>query len=233
MKVIVAGAGEAGTYLADLLYKAKKNIIILDTNKERLNYIDSHYDFLTHQGSATSIFDLNSIGIAQTDLFIALTHIEEVNITAGILAKKMGAKKVITRIDNREYLELENVDFFKELGIDSLIYPEILASDEIVNLLSKVGVSKSYSFENGKLFLFAIKIKENAPILYKTLQEVTKESGDFEFRAVAITRDQKTIIPKGFNAFHEGDMFYVICKPEAVNKLMTLSAKKTLKLKIL
>jgi len=229
MKVIVAGAGEAGTYLADLLYKAKKNIIILDTNKERLNYIDSHYDFLTHQGSATSIFDLNSIGIAQTDLFIALTHIEEVNITAGILAKKMGAKKVITRIDNREYLELENVDFFKELGIDSLIYPEILASDEIVNLLSKVGVSKSYSFENGKLFLFAIKIKENAPILYKTLQEVTKESGDFEFRAVAITRDQKTIIPKGFNAFHEGDMFYVICKPEAVNKLMTLSGKKDFK----
>jgi trk system potassium uptake protein TrkA len=229
MKVIIAGAGEAGTYLANLLYHAKKDIIILDMDKDRLSYIDSHYDFLTQHGSATSIQDLLNIGIADTDLFIALTQIEEVNITAGILAKKLGAKKVISRIDNREYLEEENVEFFKELGIDSLIYPEILASDEIVHLLSQVGASKSYSFENGKLFLFAIKIKKDAPILFKTLQEVTKEAGDFEFRAVAITRDHKTIIPKGFNAFHEGDMFYVICKPEAVHKLMSLSGKKDFK----
>ncbi len=229
MKVIIAGAGEAGIYLANLLYKAKRDIIIIDLNKERLEYIDSHYDFLTRHGSATSINDLKNIGIAKTDLFIALTQSEEINLTATILAKKLGAKKVIARIDNREYLEENNEIFFKELGIDSLIYPEILASDEIVSLLNRVGASKTFSFADGNLILVAIKIKEGAPILYKTLQEVTKEAGEFEFRAVAITRDHKTIIPKGFNAFHAGDMVYVICKKEGINKLMQLSGKKHFK----
>ncbi|MCD4795465.1 MAG: Trk system potassium transporter TrkA [Bacteroidales bacterium] len=229
MKAIIAGAGEAGIYLANLLYKAKRDITIIDLNKERLEYIDSHYDFLTRHGSATSIKDLINIGIAKTDLFIALTQSEEVNLTATILAKKLGAKKVIARIDNKEYLEKNNEIFFKELGIDSMIYPEILASDEIISLLSRVGASKTFSFADGKLFLFAIKINENAPILFKTLQEVTKETGEFDFRAVAVTRDHKTIIPKGFHAFHAGDMFYVVCKKESINKLMQLSGKKHFK----
>ena len=129
MKVIIAGAGETGIYLANILYKAKKDIVIIDLNKECLGYIDSHYDFLTRHGSATSIKALINIGIAKTDLFIALTQSEEVNITAAVLAKKLGAKKVIARIDNKEYLENDNVTFFNELGLDSLIYPEILASE--------------------------------------------------------------------------------------------------------
>jgi len=229
MKVIIAGAGEAGTHLAGLLYKAKKDIVILDMNTERLEYLDSHYDFLTQKGSATSINDLKKAGIPDADLYIALTQAEETNITSCILAKKLGAKKVIARIDNIEYLEGENEKFFKELGIDSLIYPEILASKEILNLLNSTGASKTFSFAKGKLQLFVITIKKDAPIIYKTLQEVTKEAGDLNFRAVAITRNDKTIIPKGFNAFHEGDKFYVICKEEGIEKLMKLAGKKHFK----
>ncbi|MCF6365602.1 MAG: Trk system potassium transporter TrkA [Bacteroidales bacterium] len=229
MKVIIAGAGEAGTHLASLLYKAKKDIVILDTDNERLEYLDSHYDFLTQKGSATSINDLKKAGIPDADLYIALTQAEETNITSCILAKKLGAKKVIARVDNIEYLEGENEEFFKELGIDSLIYPEILASKEILNLLNSTGANKTFSFAKGKLQLFVITIKKDAPIIYKTLQEVTKEAGDLNFRAVAITRKDKTIIPKGFNAFHEGDKFYVICKEEGIEKLMKLSGKKHFK----
>jgi len=229
MKVIIAGAGEAGTHLASLLYKAKKDIIILDSDKERLEYLDSHFDFLTQKGSATSINDLKKTGIEKVDLFIAITHNEETNITSGILAKKLGAKKVIVRIDNKEYLEDNNEHFFKELGIDSLIYPEILASEEVVSLINRTGVSKSYTFANGEMLLFAIRINKNAPILLKTLHEITLETKGLDFRAVAITRNHKTIIPKGFNAFHEGDLFYVICTKNGVDKLMELSGKKRYK----
>ncbi len=226
MKVIIAGAGETGTYLAQLLYKANKNIIIIDKNKDLLEYIDSHYDFLTKYGSSTSINDLNSIGINNADLFIALTQTEEANITSCILAKKLGAKKVIARIDNSEYLENDNERFFKELGIDSLIYPEILASEEIMNLINRTGASKTFTFAEGKLQLLAIKIKKDAPVLLKTLHEVTLEAGDLDFRAVAITRKNETIIPKGFNAFQEDDLFYVICNEQGIGKLMELSGKK-------
>ncbi len=229
MKVIIAGAGEAGTHLANLLYKAKKDIIILDMDKERLEYLDSHHDFLTQKGSATSINDLLRVGIVKADLFIALTQAEETNITSCILAKKLGAKKVIARIDNIEYLEGNNEKIFKELGIDSLIYPEILASEEIINLLSRTGASKTFNFADGKLQLIVITIKKDAPILFKTLQEVTKEAGDLNFRAVAIMRDDETIIPKGFHAFHEGDKFYVISKKKSIEKLLELSGKKHFK----
>ncbi len=229
MKVIIAGAGESGTHLAGLLYRAKKDIVILDNNKKRLEYLDAHFDFLTQEGSATSIKDLKKTGIENADLFIAITHEEEINITSGILAKKLGAKKVIVRIDNKEYLEKDNEKFFNELGIDSLIYPEILASDEIIRLLNRTGASKTFTFANGKLQLFAIKIDKDAPIIFKTLQEVTKLAGDMDFRAVAITRDDETIIPKGFNAFHEGDLFYVISNTKGIEKLMILSGKKHFK----
>lgn len=229
MKVIIAGAGEAGTHLAQLLYKAKKDIVILDMDTERLEYLDSHYDFLTQKGSATSINDLLRVGIKKADLFIALTQAEETNITSCILAKKLGAEKVIARIDNIEYLEGNNERIFKELGIDSLIYPEILASEEVLNLLSRTGASKTFSFANGELQLIVITIRKDAPILFKTLQEVTKEAGDLNFRAVAIMRDNETIIPKGFHAFHEGDKFYVISKKDSIEKLLELSGKKHFK----
>jgi trk system potassium uptake protein TrkA len=229
MKIIIAGAGETGTYLAEMLYKEDEDIIILDLDKERLEYIDAHYDFLTQYGSVTSIKDLKSVNVHKADLFIALTQSEEVNLVASTLAKKLGAKKVISRIDNKEYLENGNDKFFKALGIDSLIYPEIIASMEVMELINRVGASKTYSFAEGKLFLFAIKIKDNAPVLHKTLQEATTMAGDYEFRAVAITRNGETIIPKGPDVFNTGDLFYVICKPDGVDKLMQLSGKKHFK----
>jgi len=226
MKVIIAGAGEAGDSSCWSFIQGKKNIVILDSDKESLEYLDSHYDFLTQRGSATSINDLQKVGIKNSELFIAITHNEETNITSVILAKKLGAKKVIIRIDNKEYLEDDNENFFKELGIDFLIYPEILASEEVVNLINRTGASKTYTFAEGKLLLFAIKISKDAPILFKTLHEITDELKELDFKAVAITREHKTIIPKGFNAFHEGDLFYVICKENSVKRLMELSGKK-------
>ncbi len=226
MKIVIAGAGESGTYLAKMLYKANKDIIIIDIDKDKLTYIDGHFDFLTIKGSATSIETLRKAQIDKTNLFIAITDKEETNIIAAILAKKLGARKVIAKVENREYLKAKNKCYFSDLGIDSLVYPEILASEEIVNLLNQTGATKTYEFANGKLSLFTIKLDSNAPILNKTLQEVTRESSEFEYRAVAITRDGKTIIPKGNDKFLKNDLVYVICSNRSVKKLMEYSGKK-------
>ncbi len=229
MKIIIAGAGEAGTYLSQLLYKADNNIVILDTNKAQLEYLDSHHDFLTLFGSATSIEDLKKAGVETAALFIALMPSEEVNILACTLAKRLGAKKVIARIDNKEYLENNNEQFFKDLGIDSLIYPEILASEEIVGLMERVGVNKSFSFAGGKLSLFALKIKSKSPVLNQSLSEITKNCKGFDFRAVAIHRKGKTLIPKGSDKLYHKDMLYVICKPEASSEAIRLAGRKQFK----
>lgn len=231
MKIIIAGAGNVGTYLAKMLSEGNHDIIVIDFDDKKLSNISSHFDLLTVNGSATSITVLKDAGIKKADLFIGVTEIEEVNITAGILCKRMGAKKVIVRINNREYLEPANRSFFLNLGIDSMIYPEILASREIINLVKQSGTAKTYDFSGGKLSLFALKIDDNAPITNKTLVQVTQEAGDFNFRAVAITRNSVTIIPRGEDRFLSGDTVYVITTQKGIDKLMRISGKENVAVK--
>ena len=85
----------------------------------------------------------------KTDLFIAVTHSEDTNITSAILAKRFGAIKTIARIDNLDYLEHSTTEFFKSLGIDSLIYPELIAAREVLGLLHETGQLNSWNFAAG------------------------------------------------------------------------------------
>ncbi len=105
MRIVIAGAGEVGTHLAKMLSNENHEIILIDSEESRLKPIDSSLDVLTHEGSATSVKILKDSLRKKTDLFIAVTHFEDTNITAAILAKRFGAIKTIARIDNLDYLE--------------------------------------------------------------------------------------------------------------------------------
>lgn len=232
MQVVISGAGSSGTYLAGMLYEAKKDIIVIDKSKERLDYIDSHFDFLTVSGSATSLKTLKQAGIENTNLYIAVTHSEETNIISAILAKQLGAKKVIARIDNREYLQEQNRAYFNDLGIDELIYPEILASEEVVSLLNQSGANKTYRFADGKLALFALRLSATAPIVGHKLRDITElTDSDFDFRVVAIIRNHQTLIPKGDDAFYKDDLIYAICNAGAEERILKYSGKEEFNIK--
>ena len=111
MRIIIAGAGEVGTHLAKMLSNENHEIILIDPEEDRLKPIDTSLDVMTFQGSATSVKLLKDSLKKKTDLFIAVTHSEDTNITASILAKKFGALKTIARIDNIDYLETSTLDF--------------------------------------------------------------------------------------------------------------------------
>ena len=123
MRIIIAGAGEVGIHLAKMLSNENHEIILIDAEEDRLKPVASSMDVLTYVGSATSINILQEVLQKKTDLFIAVTHWEDTNITSSILAKRLGAIKTIARIDNLDYLEHSTLEFFKSLGVDSLIYP--------------------------------------------------------------------------------------------------------------
>ncbi len=137
MKIIIAGAGDVGTHLAKMLSKENHTIILLDEQEEKIKALEANYDILSVTGSPTSLKDLREAQVPTADLFIAVTPIESTNITACMLATNLGAQKTLARIDNQEYLLPKNKEFFKSMGIDSLIYPEMLAAEEIVNNLKK------------------------------------------------------------------------------------------------
>lgn len=230
MKIIIAGAGEVGTHLAKMLSTENHDITVIDPDNDKLSFISSHFDIMTLQGTAASMELLDEAGINSCDLFIGVTPTEELNITSCIIAKKLGAKKTIARIDNQEYLFPKNQSFFEDLGIDSLVYPEQLAANEIANLLSQVGTTEIVDFSDGLLSLYVIKLDRNAPILDYTLTEAAKKDKAFNFRAVAIHRNKKTIIPRGSDTFMAGDLVHVITNKEGIENLMRYSGKENIEL---
>jgi trk system potassium uptake protein TrkA len=225
MKIVIAGAGAVGTHLAKMLSHQDHDIILIDSDEEKLREIDSHLDLMTIVGSCSSLKDLREASVKKADLFIAVTQSETTNITSTILAKKLGAIRTIARIDNQEYLIQENKEYLKSLGIDELIYPERLAAKEVIRYLSRSGTRQVYEFSDGKLLLYGIKISSKSVIMDKTMAEVAEMTGDLDFRAVAIKREESTIIPRGHNRFTRGDLVFVVSKPESIEKVMQLAGK--------
>jgi len=226
MRIVIAGAGEVGTHLAKMLSNEQHDIVIIDPEESRLKPIDSSLDVMTCLGSATSVNLLKDTLGKKTDLFIAVAHLEDTNITAAILAKRLGAVKTIARIDNREYLEHTTREFFKSLGIDSLIYPELIAAKEVLGLLHETGTTEFMEFSGGMLSLYVQKLEENAPIVNKKLRDVTRELKSTNYRAVAIKRDDETIIPRGDEVFMQGDLVYVVSTREGIQEMMKFSGKE-------
>jgi trk system potassium uptake protein TrkA len=223
MRIIIAGAGEVGTHLAKMLSNENHEIVLIDPEEDRLTPIESTMDLLTYHGSATSIKILREILQKKADLFIAVTHSEDTNISSSILAKRFGAKKSIARIDNIDYLEHTTLEFFKSIGIDSLIYPELIAAREVLGLLQETGTTEYMEFSGGLLSMFVQRLDENSPILNKSLQEIAAENKTDKYRAVAIKRNEKTIIPRGNEQFHKGDFVFVISTREGIEEMMKTS----------
>ena len=165
MKIIIAGAYAIGTYLAQLLSRSNYDIILIDENADKLEAIDQNYDLLTMEAKATSIKALKEAGAKNADLFIAVTPKEADNLTACTMAHHLGTKKTVAKIDNPEYMEPQNEEFFKKLGIDSLIYPEVLAAKDIINGLKMSWVRQRWDVHGGALVLLGIKLHNNCTIL--------------------------------------------------------------------
>lgn len=226
MNIIIAGDGEIGLHLAKELASENHNITIVDPHEELLKMVESHTDLMTITGDSTSIKVLKNANVKKADLLISVVHNEQINLITAILGKKLGAKRTIARVDSPETLKDFNQNIYKELGVDFLVCPEAIASQELITLLHQTAATEAYEFSGGKLSLFLIKLERGAPVLNKTLNEIAGEYAHLDFRAVAIHRNSTTIIPKGEDIFVENDLSYVISKPEGVEELMKLGGKQ-------
>ena len=215
MRIIIAGAGEVGTHLAKLLSREEMEISLLDENPEKLGDLSATYDILTKVGSPTSIRDQKELGVKDCDLFISVTPDESENMTACLIANSMGAKRTLARIDNYEYLLPENKKFFEQMGLNHLIYPEVLAARNIVESLRTNWMRYHFTLCDGALELCVVKIREGAPVIGKTFRSGYYAHGNY--RIVAIKRMNETIIPGGDDSVEVGDLVYVICTNEQIN----------------
>ncbi|HBX52912.1 MAG: Trk system potassium transport protein TrkA [Bacteroidetes bacterium RIFOXYA12_FULL_35_11] len=228
MNIIIAGDGEVGFHLAKMLSNNDHNITIVDPDQELIKMVESQSEALAITGDSTSIEVLEQAKVKKADLMISVLHDERINIVTSVLAKKLGAKRCIARITNPEYLTPHNKQIFKALGIDAIVSPESLAAKEIGKLLRNPAATEIFDFSEGLLSLFLLKLDSKALILNKTLDNIAAENEHLDFRAIAIHRDSKTIIPRGNDQFLENDMTYIITKPEGINEMLRLGGKDDL-----
>ena len=229
MRIIIAGAGAVGTHLAKLLVQEDHDIILMDDDRERLNTVKDNLDLMLRVGNCTSLKDLSEAEVKDTDLFIAVTTEESRNITACMLASNLGAKKTLARIDNYEYLLPKNIDFFKQLGVNSMIYPEMMAAKEIVSALKNPWTRVWWELCNGSIILSGAKIRENSPLVNRHIHDLAAESK--KFHLVAIKRDDDTLIPTGKDQMLPGDILYFTTLRKHLNDLPEIMGKTSFETK--
>lgn len=232
MKIIIAGAGEVGFHLSEMLVKELQDIILIDQRQEKLNYAESKLDLITIAGDATSISTLKEANISKTDMLIAVTDSQETNIAISILGKQMGARSTIARINNAEYLKNKDSISFESLGIDHLILPEMLAAKEILRLIKEPAFSSTFEFGGGSLSLIGITLdEEDEQLVGKNIMDTAIDNPDANFIIVAIQREGDVIIPRGSNKFLPGDKIFFISEPQGVPRILNLAGKERMEIR--
>lgn len=226
MKIVIAGAGDVGFHLAELLAFENQDIYLIDENQDVLDYAASHLDVMTVQGDSASIEVLQRAGVDTAGLFLAVTTSEKNNLMTSILAKQMGAKQTIARVKNSEYLEENQLEVFKNLGVDNLISPRSLAAKELTRLVSQCSFTDIFEFEDGKINLVGLTLDDYSPLVGNSLQEIQDKKLQNTILPIAVLRGHKTIIPRGNTVLRRNDHIYFISKKSCIQDVEDFVGRK-------
>ncbi|WP_294921471.1 Trk system potassium transporter TrkA [Prevotella sp.] len=224
MKIIIAGAYAIGTHLARLLSREHDDIVVIEPDEERLAGIGQDVDILTMEASPTSIKALKQAGAEDADLFIGVTPDECQNMTACTLAKALGTKKTVAKVDNAEYIAPDLQEFFAGLGVSSIIYPEMLAAIDINNGLKMSWVRQRWDVHDGALVMLGVKLRESCTILDRPLRELCGPEDPYHI--VAIKRQGDTIIPGGNDCLQMYDMAYFMTTKQYIPYIRKIVGKE-------
>ena len=231
MKIVIAGVGEVGSHLAKMLGSEYHEITVVDNDPKRLESIAGMVDVIVVEGDCTTFATLKKAAVRKADLYIAVLPEETSNVVSAMLAKQLGARKTIARIDNNEYLEPNNKEMFIDMGIDYLFYPEKVAAREVINLLGHTSTTEYVDFSSGKLSLVVFRLEPASPLVGEVLTGFDDDQAPLSYRTVAITRGGQTIIPREGEQFMEGDVIYVIARQDAVREVMEFSGQSNIEIK--
>jgi trk system potassium uptake protein TrkA len=223
MRIVIVGAGSTGTHLAKYLSGEKMDIYIIDKDGSKLSMLDSEYNLMTIEGDGTAFSTLRQADVGKCALFIAVTDIAERNIVICGIAKSMGAKMTVARVDRHDYIEPQSLDALHAMGVDNAIFPEYLLAKGINEALKHPWARNWYEFNKGEMIIVGIRLADNAPIAGKYLRDLFQKQRFFH--VVAIRRHFTTLIPNGDTQLLPGDILYVTISYSDQEKLGLFTGK--------
>lgn len=227
MKVIIIGAGKVGSEIAARLSEEGHDIVVIDRNESRLAKIEEKFDCLTIKGNGPSSGVLKRDAVSDSQLLVAVTDSDEVNMIACMTAKRVGIPRTIARIRDPEYHQ-DLIISKEDLGVDLVINPERAAAEEIDRLLGIALPVHLAPVASGRVQLVDIPVDENLQsFVGKKLSEIKLPPSCL---VIAISRNGNMIIPGGPDTILAGDILYFLGLPESIKTICKLSNKKRQKI---
>ena len=215
MRVIIVGAGKLGYTTAELLSREHHEVVVIDHEEAQLTAVKNNLDVLTITANGASPITMDDPDVNGSDILIAVTATDEVNMVACILAKKHGIKHTIARIRDMQFMR-EAKDYVKEtFDIDLMLNPELIAANEIYRILTMPAALDVEDFAHGKIRLFEAKINNHSKLANIPFKNLKLPKGVL---AGMIFRDHRMIIPHGDDYLMVDDNAYFIGFPGEIEK---------------
>jgi trk/ktr system potassium uptake protein len=202
MNIIIAGAGTVGTHAAEVLAAAGHNVTVIDAETNRLAEIEDTLDVRTLEGDCTYAEVLRRAGADRTDMFIAATQSDQINLLSAAVAKGLGARKTVARVRHSAYFEERGIDYGDVLGIDQFICPEYSTALEIASSLRNPGALAIENFAQGAIEMQEIAVGDDAAAIGQSLTDLHMPTGT---RLAVITRNGSAIIPEARTVIQAAD----------------------------
>tara|TARA_B100000029_G_scaffold90212_1_gene80048 strand:+ start:2858 stop:4261 length:1404 start_codon:yes stop_codon:yes gene_type:complete len=225
MRIIVVGAGEVGTYVADRLSRQEHDIALIELDPERFRQIDAELDVLAINGSGTDSSILEKAGIKETDLLVAATNQDEINLLCALLARQAGVSKTIVRVQSRKLRSKEVSGLFEKYDDHLVIDPDQEVANSVLRLMEYPGAMDLARMANEEVVIIGARLPAHAPLVGVSLHALGRElDPDWDFIVGTITRksengdsEEVTIVPRQDEILKEGDLLRVICKSRALH----------------
>jgi trk system potassium uptake protein TrkA len=226
VRVIVVGAGEVGYHIAKRLVDEGHDVTIIEEHAAVKERVEKELDVLAIQGSGASPAALEAAGVTNTDLLIAVTDEDEMNLLASLMAKEYGVATTIARARNPELSRSPFLRSGKRLGIDLLINPNQAVAEEIAKLVHTPAAAQVAFFAEGKVQLLGIDVGPEAPALRKRLKDLGSFQAEHPFLVTAISRDDTLHIPNGETSILPGDHLYLVAHRDDMPAILALLGRQ-------
>ena len=221
MKMVIIGNGKAGSSLSSMLANEGHDVTVIDINAAALEKTQNTEDVMCIEGNGIDADVQRDAAVNKAGMVIAATHHDEVNLLCCLIARKLGAKRTISRVRNPEYYK--QIDFIRDdLGLSMAINPEGITADEILRVLITPDAAKVEVFEKGKMELVEYKIPDNSPILNLSLLEIYKRT-KIKFLICAVQRDSEIYIPGGDFVLRSGDRINIAAAHKEIEQFFKMN----------
>ncbi|HIE44445.1 MAG TPA: Trk system potassium transporter TrkA [Candidatus Omnitrophica bacterium] len=224
MNIVILGAGKVGSYIAQVLVKKGHDITLIDKDRQKLEQLKDTMDVGTVLGEGTDWEVLRKAEVNQADLFLAVTDVDEVNLIASFMGKKMGVKKTLCRTKGFLYTHKEKEKYQELFQVDTIISTEVLGALEIAKRLGHPGILTLEDFARGKIQMRQYELAEEArEVLGRPIKDLTLPE---DILIASVLRDGNFLIPKGDDTLKKGDVITIIGSPDSIPQFQKIIGKQ-------